>query len=255
MERDSIPSWVSLDQAEQLGQAGADQPERPALVVPRLVARQAPKARSSTSRRARANASGNAGSTGLSVRSASCSCATRHSACWRSSIESGRSAVTAGGAFREIDRRAAIRAIDVCDVLAELGDLLRRQRLDEILLLQEVEERDQAAVIVGAAEIFEAGRALHVLRAAELRACSADTSPGRDPATTGASDPLADQAEHAERGARGELQVLTHVEPQRLAAARTRRPRPRGQGGHRACASASALTQRGQFIERACASS
>ncbi len=73
------------------------------------------------------------------------------------------------GSLRQVDRRAAVRAVDDLDVLAELGDLLRRQRPDEVLLLQEIEERRQPAVMVRAAEILEPGVALHVLGAAQLR--------------------------------------------------------------------------------------
>ena len=73
-----------------------------------------------------------------------------------------RAAVAARGCLREIHRRAAVRAVERLDVLPQLGDLRRRERADEVLLAQEVEERRQPAVAVRAAQVLEAGGALHV---------------------------------------------------------------------------------------------
>ena len=78
-----------------------------------------------------------------------------------------RSAMRAGGACAEIDRTAAVGAIHRTHVLPQLGDLLRRQRPDEVLLAQEVEEADQTPVPVRAIQILEPCRALHVLRASQ----------------------------------------------------------------------------------------
>ena len=97
--------------------------------------------------------------------SASRSCATSRSAWCMSSIDSGEPQCAHADALRQIDRRAAVRAVDDLDVLPQLGDLLRRQRPDEVLLLQKIEKRRQPAVIVRAAEVLEPRVALHVLRA------------------------------------------------------------------------------------------
>ena len=67
-----------------------------------------------------------------------------------------RSAVTAGGGAREVDRRPAVRAVDRLDVAAQRLDLLGRERADEILLPQEIEEADQPAVAAVAAPVLEA---------------------------------------------------------------------------------------------------
>src|SRR5262245_46284168 len=57
-----------------------------------------------------------------------------------------RAAMRAGGAARQIHGRTAAGAVDALDVPAQLLDLMRRERTDEILLTQEVEERREPAV-------------------------------------------------------------------------------------------------------------
>jgi hypothetical protein len=124
--------------------------------------------------------------------------------------------MAAVGCRRQVHGCSAVRAVDRLDVSSQLRDLLRRQRPDEVLLLEEIEERDQPAVIVGTAKVFEAGRALHVARSAEA-AVAARAFHERAIVRGDAPDTLADQPEDAQRRAGRELQVLTRVEPDRLA--------------------------------------
>ncbi len=63
----------------------------------------------------------------------------------------------------QVDRRAALGTIDNLDVLPQFCDLLCRQGPDKILLPQELEETDQTAMALIAAEITEACAPLHVL--------------------------------------------------------------------------------------------
>ena len=65
----------------------------------------------------------------------------------------------------QIDGRAALRTGDHLDLpLAQLVNLFRRQRVDEILFEQEIDKRDQAAVPARAAEVFEFRRVLLIVR-------------------------------------------------------------------------------------------
>jgi hypothetical protein len=75
-----------------------------------------------------------------------------------------RTAIRAGGSRVEVDRGAAARAGDGPDALLELLDLGRAQRAHEVLLPQELEERDEAAVLAGAAPVAKSRGPLHVRR-------------------------------------------------------------------------------------------
>ena len=66
-------------------------------------------------------------------------------------------------AARQIDRTTAIRAVDDLDILTELRELARRERLDEVFFAEEVEERDEASVTAVAAPVFEGRVALAVV--------------------------------------------------------------------------------------------
>src|SRR5688572_7614999 len=67
----------------------------------------------------------------------------------------------------QVDRRTTVGTIDRLHVPSQLRDLLRCERADEVFFLQEVEECREAAVAIRALEVFEAGRALHVMRLAQ----------------------------------------------------------------------------------------
>ena len=166
--------------------------------------------------RARASASGSAGSTVLSAAVGLAQLrrpASRPASC-RASTAASRNA-RSRTPFARSTGRAAIRAVDDLDVLAQLGDLLRRQRPDEVLLLQEVEERGQPAVAV---------RALRSTRTAWRAACPACAAGA--PRQRGHFDQL---GVAADRGlptcspmTRNRLSVRAGRELQVLAARRTR---------------------------------
>src|SRR6185436_7832274 len=61
-----------------------------------------------------------------------------------------RPAVAAGRFLRQVDRRAAVRTAERLNVALQLLDLARREGADEVLLAEEVEERDQPPVTVAA---------------------------------------------------------------------------------------------------------
>jgi hypothetical protein len=75
--------------------------------------------------------------------------------------------VAAGRAGGHIDRRPAVGAVHAPNVSAQLVDLLRRERADEVLFAEKVEKRRQPAVRMRAAQILEPGGPLNVVRPAE----------------------------------------------------------------------------------------
>src|SRR6185295_14255036 len=71
--------------------------------------------------------------------------------------------MTARTTVGQIDWPAAVRAVHNLNVTSQLGDLFWRERADEILLAEEVEEAGEPAVVVRAAEVLEPRRVLHVV--------------------------------------------------------------------------------------------
>ena len=71
--------------------------------------------------------------------------------------------------FVRFDRRAAVRAVHHLHVALQFLDLGGGQRTDEVLLAKEIEERDQPAVALGAAQILETCAALQVVRDQQRR--------------------------------------------------------------------------------------
>lgn len=124
--------------------------------------------------------------------------------------------MTARGRLSEIDRPAAVRAIDGLDVPPQLRDLLRRERADEVLLPEEIEEGLEPAVIVRAPEVLEPGGTLQVLRPAQPPLAARTLHEVRV-LEHRSGDVLADQPEQRQRRPRRELQVLSGVEPDGLA--------------------------------------
>src|SRR5687768_1117233 len=118
--------------------------------------------------------------------------------------------------MRHVYRRPAVGAVHALDVLAQLLQLLRCERADEVLLAQEVEEGGQPAVVVGAAQVGEASRPLHVLR---------QTQPRVTPRALGEigvreltlARVFPDQAEERQRAAGTEPHAFVGVEPERVA--------------------------------------
>src|SRR5579859_3635028 len=69
--------------------------------------------------------------------------------------------------LRQVDRRAAVRAVDELHLSADVRALLRSQRLDEALLAQEIDVRCEPAVPRVASPVLKSRRALHVMREQE----------------------------------------------------------------------------------------
>src|SRR4029453_16089659 len=75
-------------------------------------------------------------------------------------------------ALRQVHGGPASGAGDAADIALEVLDLQRAQRAHEVLLAEELEERDEVAVLGGAAPVREARAALHVRGAREGRAAA-----------------------------------------------------------------------------------
>src|SRR5215831_9751041 len=88
-------------------------------------------------------------------------------------------AVSAGAGSHEIDRCATIRAIDDLNLFSQVRDLLRRERPNKILFLQEIKKTDESPVPVIAPPISESGVALHVMRLQQVRVASRALKPRR----------------------------------------------------------------------------
>src|SRR4029450_8271809 len=118
-----------------------------------------------------------------------------------------RAAVRADRAAGQFDRRAAVRAVDRLDVLAQILQLLGREWLDEVLFLQEVEERDEPPMSLVAPPILEPRIPLHVVSQRQPRG-----APGtaEDVAQSGLARRrvLADQFEELKRRTRTELKIF-----------------------------------------------
>src|SRR5262245_63434532 len=83
-----------------------------------------------------------------------------------------RAAVRTDGADVQVHRRAAATARDTLDVLLEPRDLRGIEGPHEVLLAQELEERDEVAVLAGAPPVLKARVALHVRGEQETRVAS-----------------------------------------------------------------------------------
>ncbi len=126
-----------------------------------------------------------------------------------------RGAMCTGRASRHIDRSAAVGAVHAPDISAQLLDLLRRQRPDEVLLAEEVEEGRQPAVAMRTAQILELRVPLNVVGAPQPGlAARALGDIGIGPLGPGAL--LTDDAKQLERRARRQRRALVRVEPERL---------------------------------------
>src|SRR5580700_450801 len=73
-------------------------------------------------------------------------------------------AVGASRVGLQVDRCAAIAAVDGLYFLFQLLDLLRGERVDKILLFQEVEKTDEVTVATCTCPIVEAHVADHIVR-------------------------------------------------------------------------------------------
>jgi len=65
-------------------------------------------------------------------------------------------AVGTGGVGFQVDGSSAVGAIHKLNVLPQFLDLLRRQRMDEVLFFQELEKADEVTVFVSASACFAA---------------------------------------------------------------------------------------------------
>src|SRR5262249_40190911 len=110
-------------------------------------------------------------------------------------------------------RRAAARADYALHVLLEMRQLGRVEGPHEVLLAQELEERDEAAVLRRAPPVLKARAALHVVREEEARAAPgarevlAEWVPLRRPV-------VVDGHEEAQDASRSQREALPLVEPQ-----------------------------------------
>ena len=172
------------------------------------------------------------------------SCWTTFPTCSKSIIISGVSAVAADRVRVQVERRAAVRALDRLHPRAELGKLLRIERPDEILLAQEIHERHEAAI--AGADSASSGRWCCVWRSSVARSVRRQRG---QVCLSGSACALTtfgvDDLEQAERGGGGKPQVLHAVEPEPvtlaaevdrhlLAVVRIERERPHGLAAGRA---------------------
>src|SRR5206468_5954522 len=122
----------------------------------------------------------------------------------------------ADGVGLDVDGRAAARAGDGAYVLLERGDLGRAQWPDEVLLAQELEERDEVAVLAGATPVREAGGALRVVHQHEALP-AARARHGRGQRATLAGTVVVDDDEEVEHSVRRQREIFEIVEPERRA--------------------------------------
>ena len=124
----------------------------------------------------------------------------------------GGSAVRAHRIFGEIDRGAAVRAVDGLNVLSQFVELLRRQRTDEIFLTQEIDKCHQAAVAGIASPVPERGGALDIMRE-EQASLASRTAEGAGQRRGCGTRLFADDPEDLQRRRRRHLQVFVSIEP------------------------------------------
>src|SRR5262245_12027230 len=121
----------------------------------------------------------------------------------------------AGCPLGQVYRATAVRAVHGTDVLPEFGDLVRRQRTDEILFAEEVEKADQAPMPIRAIQVLESRRTLHVLRPPES-AFATWTLRELGVAVLRPGQLLTDDAEERQRRSRRERRALARIEPETL---------------------------------------
>ena len=142
----------------------------------------------------------------------------RASACGRSSVQSGEPQWVHALPAARCTGRAAVGAVHRAQALRQLGDLLGAERLDEVLLAQEVEEGRQPAVAVGAAQVRERGVALAVVRQAQPAVAARALGHVAVGEGRRARGPGADRREQRQRRSRRQARALVRVEPEGLAA-------------------------------------
>src|SRR5262249_22132772 len=105
--------------------------------------------------------------------------------------------------------------VDRLHVLPELGELLRRQRPDEVLLAQEVEVGDEPSVLAAAPPVAERRVALPIVdqQETDVAARTAEKVGQRRPAVRLG----ADQLEEVKRRSGRKAQTLEMIEPEDLA--------------------------------------
>ena len=107
----------------------------------------------------------------------------------------------------EVDRRAAARAAHDLQLRAHAPELRGRERADELLFAQELEERRQAPVLAGAAPVREAAGLRQIVRQRERRAAARAAEPlGERPARLALA--RMDVAEQLDHRARRQLDAL-----------------------------------------------
>src|SRR5580658_6129959 len=116
----------------------------------------------------------------------------------------------------QVDRCAAIAAVDGLYFLFQLLDLLRGKRVDKILLFQEVEKTDEVAVATCTCPIVEAHVADHIVSERQ-RARAMGTLENFGKLRLDRGRVFTDELHELERGAGGELKAFVLVEPERLA--------------------------------------
>jgi hypothetical protein len=120
-------------------------------------------------------------------------------------------AVTAYRLLLQVDRRAAVGAMDRLHPFSQLVDLRRFEVSNDVFFAEELKERDEVAIVSRAAKVVEPGASLDVegihesLSAARARK---DRWESERRASVGAHQP-----NQLQRGSGRELKVLLSVEP------------------------------------------
>src|ERR1017187_2564631 len=127
-----------------------------------------------------------------------------------------RAAVRAHRVLDQVDRRAAVGTVNRLYVLPQLLELLRRERPDEILLPQEIDERDQAPVAAVASPVLKRRAALHVVRQKQAPVAARAVEGGWKQRGWPAGR-FADQSEELQGRSGRQAQFLEAVEPDRPA--------------------------------------
>ncbi len=127
-----------------------------------------------------------------------------------------RTAIAAGGVLLEIDGRAAGGAADRADGREEARPLGRRERPDEVLFAEKLDEGREAAVAARAPVVEEVRRVLKVVRERQRQRAARAGQPGRQRAARRRLRG-ADRLEQLERRPRRQLRALEGVEPEGLA--------------------------------------
>jgi len=125
-------------------------------------------------------------------------------------------AVGTGRVGLQVDGRPAVRAIYKLNVLAQFVELVRRNWMDELLFLQELEKGDEVAVVGRASPIRERHVSLQVVRQPQRR-CAPRTLHRGGKRWLRRGWVLPDEFHELQCGAGRKLQAFEMIEPERLA--------------------------------------